>query len=92
MEKKELLTRLESLQQELLEQADVDQNTLDDLGTLVTTMNSLVEHHSSANRNSKETASLRHRLVNQIEQFETNHPFVTKFLSQMTDFLGMMGI
>jgi hypothetical protein len=27
-----------------------------------------------------------------LEQLESEHPVVTRFLSQMTDFLGLMGI
>jgi predicted nuclease with TOPRIM domain len=98
MPKTELLVRLRELHEELssinddLKSAEqVDEASIDALGQLVTDVSELVDQAREVN--SPEVAVAEHHdLVDRISQFETHHPRVTGFLSQVTDLLAMMGI
>lgn len=97
MPKTELLVRLRELHEELssinddLRSADqVDEESIDALGQLVTDVSGLVDQAREVN--SIEDSAGHHDLLDRISQFETQHPRVTGFLSQVTDLLAMMGI
>ena len=51
----------------------------------------LVDQAKSANTPT-EVVSENHELLDQVMKFETEHPRVIRFLSQLTDLLAMMGI
>lgn len=94
----ELLVRLRDLHEELsainidLEPGEhVDAATIDALGELVTDVADLVDQAKS--KMAKEKIRNEHKtLTDRIVDFDRVHPRVTRFLSQMTDLLGMMGI
>ena len=94
----ELLMRLRELHEELsainddLKTAEqVDEETVDALGQLVTDAGELVDQAKAANTPT-EVVSENHELLDQVMKFETEHPRVIRFLSQLTDLLAMMGI
>ena len=94
----ELLIKLRDLHEELsainddLKTAEqVDDEAIDALGQLVTDACELVDRAKLAQAAEADLAE-RHDLLNRIMKFESNHPRVTKFLSQITDVLAMMGI
>ncbi len=98
MSNTELLVRLRDLHEELAAINDnlklveyVDDDTIDALGQLVTDACDLVDQ---ANDTNEDEAVLpeRHDLLDRVMRFETQHPRVTRFLSQITDVLAMMGI
>ena len=96
MPKTELLVRLRELHEELssinddLKSADqVDEESIDALGQLVTDVSDLVDQAREVN--SSEIPE-HHDLMDRISQFESHHPRVSGFLSQVTDLLAMMGI
>ena len=94
----EILKRFEGLHDELSKintpggnESAVDQQTADKLGQLVT------QAHRLAQQKSEETAdgispAEHHEFLEQIQQFDAEHPTVGRILSQLTDLLGMMGI
>ena len=94
----ELLVRLRELHEELSSINDdlkvaeqVDDESIDALGQLVTDVSDLVDQAHEINLPDESTAE-HHDLLDRISQFETQHPRVTGFLSQITDLLAMMGI
>lgn len=97
MSNTELLVRLRDLHEELssinddLKSADrVEEETIDALGQLVTDVNDLVD---SANQEDlpDEPQLQPSEVLDRIERFESEHPRVTLFLSQVTDVLAMIG-
>jgi Domain of unknown function (DUF4404) len=90
MDKKVLLSRIDSLRKDLQNIDDVDSTVIEALERIASDIQVLVEEKESPS-NSEHTE--RHSfLAEQIEQFETKHPTVTQILSQMTDFLAAVGI
>ena len=94
----ELLIKLRDLHEELSAINDdlntveqVDDEAIDALGQLVTDACELVDRAKLAQESETDLTD-RHDLLDRIMKFETNHPRVTKFLSQITDVLAMMGI
>ncbi|MDG2014647.1 MAG: DUF4404 family protein [Pirellulaceae bacterium] len=96
-----LLVRLRDLHEELsvinedLMSVDkVDEGTVDALGQLVTDVGLLVDRANliviSVDSGGSE---LEHAdLLDRVRQFENEHPRVTRFLSQVTDLIAMIGI
>ena len=98
MSQSEILLRLRELHEKLsgmnddLEQTEqVDEETIDALGLLVTDISTLVDR---AHEKVQEQPDLEdhHQLLDRIMKFETEHPQVTSFLSQVTDVLVLLGI
>ncbi|MEQ1905581.1 MAG: DUF4404 family protein [Pirellulaceae bacterium] len=90
MDKKVLLTRIDSLRKDLQNIDDVDSTVIEALERITTDIQVLVEEKESpANTEHTERHSF---LSEQIEQFETKHPTVTQILAQLTDFLAAVGI
>lgn len=93
----DLLIRLRELHEELSTMNDdldttepVDEETIEALGQLITDVNVLVDQ-------ARETSDLEidtehNDVLDRVSRFETRHPRVTAFLSQVTDILAMMGI
>ena len=69
----------------------VNDETIDALGQLVTDASVLVDQARQAKDDETNLAE-RHDLLDRVMKFETDHPRVTRFLSQITDVLAMMGI
>lgn len=98
MSKTEFLVRLRDLHEELssinidLDPSErVDEETIDALGQLATDVGQLVDQAKS--QVESETPAVEHRdMLDRVNAFEAQHPRVTRFLSQMTDLLAMMGI
>ena len=93
----DLLIRLRELHEELSTMNDdlsssetVDEDTIDALGQLITDVNVLVDQ--ARENNTIEDEAHQSDVLDRISQFETHHPRVTSFLSQVTDILAMMGI
>lgn len=101
MSKAEILAKLRDLHEELTsinsdcqpEQA-VDDQTIDALGQLITdAVDMLDESPSQESSPSSNDVTIDHGVLkDRIEKFETDHPHVTRFLSQFSDLLAMMGI
>lgn len=101
MSKAEILAKLRDLHEELTAINDnckpaeeVDEITIDALGQLITdAVDMLDESETSESTEQVSDAQDNHSLLkDRIEQFETDHPHVTRFLSQFSDLLAMMGI
>lgn len=99
MSKPEILIRLRGLHQELsainddLTSADqVDEETVDALGQLITDVGTLVDHAREVTSEAVEAPKESHEMLDRVMKFETDHPKVTSFLSQVTDLLAMIGI
>jgi hypothetical protein len=101
MSKSEILAKLRNLHEELNAINDnckmseqVDEETIDALGQLITDAVDMLDHPQMAEVPKGDDQHLfDHGLLkDRIEQFETDHPHVTRFLSQFTDLLAMMGI
>ena len=94
-----LLIRLRDLHGELADINDdmtyvdaVDSETIDALGQLVTDIGGLVDQARDVTEVSEEELAERHEVLDRILTFESKHPRVVGFLSQVTDLLAMMGI
>ena len=100
MSNSSLLTKLEGLNQELaairreLESEEVDEQTVEALGQLVTDVSKLVDRaNATAESTAEQQEPVEHEHISdQIRKLETDHPRVTRFLSELTDLLGMIGI
>ena len=68
----------------------IDEETREALGQLVTDVGAIMDHDRSAG--DVEDLTERHALLDRIMKFETDHPRVTRFLSQITDVLVLLGI
>jgi ABC-type transporter Mla MlaB component len=88
MSKAALLKRLDELHLELNGIKEVDAEALEALQRVARDIRQLVEGQSEPAPPETLGSAVRERL----EQLESEHPVVTRFLSQMTDFLGLMGI
>ncbi len=93
----DLLIRLRALHEELSTMNDdlsssetIDEETIEALGQLITDVNVLVDQ--ARENNGQEGATVHNDVLDRISRFETQHPRVTRFLSQVTDILAMMGI
>lgn len=86
----EMMTqRLDQLHRELLAIKEVDPQTLESLQLIAVDIRNLLEKRDEPiTRQESEVSSIR----DQIEKLESEHPLVTRFLSQMTDFLAQLGI
>lgn len=94
----QLLVRLRDLHEDLsginidLESAEeIDEETINALGQLVTDVGGLIDQ-AKAKTEHVSLAEEHQNLVDRIVSFDANHPRVSAFLSQMTDVLAMMGI
>ncbi len=95
-----LINKLEELHQELasirseLESEEVDEQTVEALGQLVSDVSTLVDRaNATAESTVEESEEDGHQHVSdQIRKLESDHPRVTRFLSELTDLLGMIGI
>lgn len=87
MEKRELIQQLNELHQELQQLEDVDGEVVEALTQIALDIRDLAEHtdHPAADEQANE-------LQQRVEQLEIEHPTAARFLSQMTDFLAMIGI
>ncbi len=94
----ELLVKLRELHEQLaainndLGQVDqIDDATVNALEEMVAEVGQIVDQAKVAAQPQDDLSKPRD-LNDRIEQFETRHPRVTSFLSQLTDLLAMMGI
>jgi DNA polymerase III sliding clamp (beta) subunit (PCNA family) len=97
-----LLVHLRDLHEELsginidLKAVDqIDDQTIDALGQLVTDASALVDQAKTLPSESatRDTIEDEHQdLLDRIINFENNHPRVSKFLTQMTDLMTMIGV
>lgn len=99
MSNNELLIKLRDLHEQLAginldlrPNECVDDETIDALGQLVTDVGSLVDRAKHVVEADEPKESENSELVDRVRQFESEHPRVTSFLSQMTDVLAMLGI
>ena len=88
---RELHEELSSINDDLKSAEQVDEESIDALGQLVTDVSGLVDQAREINLHD-ENMSEHRDLLDRISQFESHHPRVTGFLSQVTDLLAMMGI
>ena len=90
---RDLHEELSNINDDLKVAEQVDEQTIDALGQLVTDVGSLMDRTSEINE-SAEAGDAEHpdQLMARVRQFESDHPSVTRFLSQVTDVLGMFGI
>lgn len=94
----ELLTRLRGMHEELSginidldDSEEVDEDTIEVLGQLVSDVGRLVDQFKEAT----EETDLKQEhsgLADRISEFDHQHPRVRAFMSQMTDLLAMIGI
>lgn len=88
---RDLHEELSAMNEDLKSVNDVDDETIEALGQLVTDVSVLVDQ-AKATTDQEVDALEGKDLLDRIIEFESEHPRVTKFLSQVTDVLSMMGI
>jgi hypothetical protein len=98
MQNNELLVRLRELHEELSaininldSHEQVDEATVDALGQLVTDAGKLVDQAKMGIETEK-LGSEHRGLLDEVTEFDTRHPSVRQFLTQMTDLLAMIAI
>jgi hypothetical protein len=98
MSNTELLIRLRDLHEELVlinselqSSGQVDEDTIDALGQLVSDASQLIDRIRDGGE-PEEQASDHQDLLDKIQKFDSEHPGVKRFLHQMTDLLTMIGI
>lgn len=94
----QFLVRLRDLHEELsginvdLKSTEaIDEETIDALGQLVTDVGGLIDL-AKAKAEQDSIVEEHQDLVDRIVSFESHHPRVSAFLTQLTDLLAMMGI
>jgi chaperonin cofactor prefoldin len=90
MEKQQLIDELNRVHEELQNLEDFDDEVVSALGQLATDIRGLVDRFDASTPD--ELADEHSSLSNRIEEIESQYPIATRFLSQMTDFLAMIGI
>ena len=88
---RELHEELSTINDDLKSSESIDEEMIDALGQLVTDAGVLVDQ-ARESRDRGDDIPARHDLIERIMQFESGHPRVTRFLSQLTDMLVMLGI
>jgi hypothetical protein len=98
MSKTEILVKLRSLHEDLAAINDnrklaeqVDEQTIDALGQLITDIG-LILDRKQTEKTQEVTAFSEHDLVERVQNFESKHPLVGRFLTQVSDLLGNMGV
>ena len=98
MSNTEILVKLRNLHEELAAinnhyklVQQVDEETIDALGQLVTDAGAILDRQKLA-AEATDPHVEGQALLERIQRFETDHPGVTRLLSQVTDVLAMMGI
>ena len=84
-----LLQRLERLHQELANVKEVDSQTIESLQRLNADFRRLLESPKS---DETDTPSEANSIREQIEQLNSAHPLVVRFVSQVTEGLASLGI
>lgn len=88
---RELHEQLAEINNDLGHVDQIDDETLNALEEMVAEAGQIVDQANVLIQPQDDSAK-PHDLNARIEQFETRHPRVTSFLSQLTDLLAMMGI
>jgi hypothetical protein len=88
---REMHEELSAINDDLKSVEYVNEETIDALGQLVTDASVLVDQARQA-KDDETSLAERHDLLDRVMKFETDHPRVTRFLSQITDVLAMIGI
>lgn len=89
-DRKQLLEQLAALHRELRDARDLDKPVMEALLQIAGDIRGLVEKSGDA---PAATDLEKHSFLSeQVEKFETNHPVATRFLAQLTDLLGSIGI
>lgn len=98
MSKTEILVKLRNLHEELAAINDdckiseqVDEATIDALGQLITDAGSILDRYQS-NLHADIDENATQDLAERVRNFESRHPLVGRFLTQVSDLLGNMGI
>jgi predicted nuclease with TOPRIM domain len=86
----ELHLQFEDLRSELESTDHIDAKT-------VAALNQLLQDASQVSRRAQELKSgevpVHHNeIMDRVREFDSEHPGISRFLTQMTDFLGMLGI
>lgn len=99
MANQELLVRIRDLHEELAGINDdlnlaeqVDDETIDALGQIVTDVGELVDRKNEAVEMDETAETEPNDILERVHEFEAAHPRVSSFLAQITDLLAMMGI
>ena len=87
---RDLHGELSDINSDLNSTEQIDEETVDALGQLVTDVGGLVDRAKVINDDSTEDE--HQNVADRIIEFEAHHPRVTQFLSQLTDLLAMIGI
>lgn len=90
MQKKEILSSLRDIQEDLSRQSGVDHETLDHLHTLVTDMERLVQQTDEVRK--AEVEPIASRWQKTLRRFESEHPHLTDLIARVTDGLANLGI
>lgn len=98
MSKPETLTKLRELHDELTKineglaaADDIDETTIDALGQMMTDVSMLFDTFEESGQSGTDLP-VHEALVDRIKGFESDHPRIARFLSQLTDILAMIGV
>ena len=99
MSKTEVLAKLRLLHEELAAINDnsklseqVDEQTIDALGQLITDIGLILDRDQNATHQGSSETFSDEGLVERVQNFESKHPLVGRFLTQVSDLLGNIGI
>lgn len=92
MRLRNLHNQLSRINEELSQSDLIDEDTVDALGQLVTDLVQIFDRAKSAVDGDDPDPPDHSSIQSRIESFESEHPRVVDFLSQITDTLNMMGI
>ncbi len=90
--RKKLLAGLAELHNELKDAQDLEKPVMDALLEVAADIRALAERRDSEGAGLAGDVEQHSFLSEQVAKFETNHPAATRFLSQLTELLGSIGI
>jgi hypothetical protein len=99
MTKTEILVKLRNLHEELAAinencklSEQVDGATIDALGQIITDAGAILDRYQNGSGSGSSIGNEGETLLERVRSFECEHPLVGRFLNQVSDLLGNMGI
>ena len=86
-----LQSKLERIHESLAKAEGLDESTVEAMKTVVADIQRIIDV-ADESESADELTTIRQRVRVTVDEFETKHPHITEFLSQITDLLASIGI
>ena len=86
-----LQSKLERIHESLATAEGLDESTVEAMKTVAADIQRIIDAPDESDT-ADELTSIRQRVRDMVDEFETKHPHITEVLSQITDLLASIGI